>query len=182
MKNDASDSGPPRADSRLMTYDWPAYAALIESLARQVGASYRPDQIIGIARGGLMPAVILSNYLDAPIGVMAAASYEPGSPGFQDVKGSIKIGSNMASVMPQPGRHILLVDDMTDSGDTMAACSAWLRECPGGAVREIRTAVIWHKTGSIFRPDYFAEEVKPGADGRYPWIVQPFEKYEKRPG
>ncbi len=173
---------PPSAENGLLEYDWLAYVALIERLAAQVKASYRPDQVIGIASGGLIPAMILAKCLNVPLGVMAAASYETGESNVKNVRGQVRLGSSMASIMPRPGRRVLLVDDLTDSGGTMTACSAWLREFHGDVVQEIRTAAIWHKTRSTFRPDYLAAEVNPNAQGRYPWIVQPFEKYEREAG
>ncbi len=183
MNNDASADGPPpQAPADKLEYDWPAYVALIESLAAKVKAAYRPDQVVGIASGGLIPAMILAKCLDVPLGVMAAASYETGESNVKNVRGPVRLGSSMASIMPKPGRRVLLVDDLTDSGGTMTACAAWLREFHGDVVREIRTAAIWHKTRSTFRPDFLAAEVQPNPDGRYPWIVQPFEKYEREAG
>ena len=38
---------------------------------------------------------------------------------------------------------------------------------------KIKTAVLWHKEQSKFKPDYFVESLKGS-----PWIHMPFEKYE----
>jgi len=38
---------------------------------------------------------------------------------------------------------------------------------------KIKTAVIWHKSTSKFKPDYSVDYLKDS-----PWIHMPFEKYE----
>jgi uncharacterized protein len=40
-------------------------------------------------------------------------------------------------------------------------------------ITDIRTAVVWYKACSVFKPDYFVEYL---ADN--PWIMQPFEVYD----
>ncbi len=40
-------------------------------------------------------------------------------------------------------------------------------------IEKIKTAVLWHKEQSKFKPDYFVESLKGS-----PWIHMPFEKYE----
>jgi hypothetical protein len=41
------------------------------------------------------------------------------------------------------------------------------------AVTEVRTAVLWYKGNSTFRPDYFVQFLETS-----PWIHQPFEEYD----
>jgi hypothetical protein len=41
------------------------------------------------------------------------------------------------------------------------------------AVAEVRTAVLWYKGVSTFRPDYFVQFLETS-----PWIHQPFEEYD----
>ena len=38
---------------------------------------------------------------------------------------------------------------------------------------KIKTAVIWHKSTSKFKPDYYVDYLEDS-----PWIHMPFEKYE----
>jgi hypoxanthine phosphoribosyltransferase len=70
------------------------------------------------------------------------------------------------------GDRVLLVDDMVDSGHTLAAVHEELpRRFPH--VTELRTAVLWWKGQSVFKPDYFVD-YRPDS----PWIRQPFEVYD----
>ena len=66
---------------------------------------------------------------------------------------------------------MLLVDDLADSGVTLAAVVERLRGIP--AITELRSAVLWTKAVSTYTPDYFVE-VLPTS----PWIHQPFEEYD----
>ena len=40
-------------------------------------------------------------------------------------------------------------------------------------ITDLRTAVIWTKGGSTFKPDYSIEDLPTN-----PWIHQPFEEYD----
>ena len=68
--------------------------------------------------------------------------------------------------------HLLLVDDLVDSGVTLSRVIAHLRQ-RYPAVTELRTAVIWYKACSSVVPDYYVEYLPTN-----PWIHQPFEVYD----
>ena len=64
---------------------------------------------------------------------------------------------------------MLLVDDMVDSGHTLAAVHDELpRRFPH--ISELHTAVLWWKGCSVFKPDFWVEHLPEN-----PWIRQPFE-------
>ena len=68
----------------------------------------------------------------------------------------------------------MLVDDLADSGKTLIKSIKWLEHFYGFYLDEkIKTAVIWHKSTSKFKPDYSVDYLKDS-----PWIHMPFEKYE----
>jgi uncharacterized protein len=73
---------------------------------------------------------------------------------------------------PRLGDCVLLVDDMVDSGHTLDAV---FRELPNRFphIAQIKTAVLWWKACSMFRPDYAVEYLPDN-----PWIHQPFEVYD----
>jgi hypoxanthine phosphoribosyltransferase len=67
---------------------------------------------------------------------------------------------------------VLLADDLVDSGETLQAVLPELkRRYP--KIEELRTAVLWYKAVSVYRPDYYVEHLEDS-----PWIHQPFESYE----
>ena len=61
-----------------------------------------------------------------------------------------------------------------DSGKTLIKSIKWLELFYGFYLEEkVKTAVLWHKEQSQFKPDYSVEFLKGS-----PWIHMPFEKYE----
>jgi len=150
--------------------DWHDYNLLVERLALNVYESgFRFNQIICIARGGLRVGDVLSRIFDQPLAILSTHSYtaEGGT-----VRGELVIAEHMTMTKPRLGDRVLLVDDMVDSGHTLEAV---YRELPRRFphVAELRTAVLWWKACSVFKPDYWVDYL---ADS--PWIHQPFEVYD----
>jgi hypoxanthine phosphoribosyltransferase len=149
---------------------WDDYNALVERLALAVHESgYAFDQNICIARGGLRVGDVLSRIFEQPLAILSTHSYasEGGT-----VRGELVIAEHMTMTKPRLGSHVLLVDDMVDSGHTLQAVHRELpRRFPH--IAELRTAVLWWKACSVFRPDYWVQYL---ADN--PWIHQPFEIYD----
>lgn len=150
--------------------DWPKYNTLVEQLAHHIHTSgYRFNQIICIARGGLRVGDVLSRIFDQPLAILSTHSYsaEGGM-----IRGELVIAEHMTMTKPRLGDRVLLVDDMVDSGHTLAAVRDELPRRFAHIV-ELRTAVLWWKACSVFRPDCYVEYL---ADS--PWIRQPFEVYD----
>ena len=70
------------------------------------------------------------------------------------------------------GEHVLLVDDLVDSGGTLDVVKRHLLAAYP-SIQDLRTAVLWHKACSKCAPDYSVEYLPDN-----PWIHQPFEPYE----
>lgn len=146
----------------LVTWEESAYLA--RRLAGAIKADgYRPDLVIAIGRGGYVPARIVCDCL------------------LHDMLTSMKVEhwgiaahKKTDTVVRFPlavdvrGRSVLIVDDVTDTGDTLAATVAHVASLHP---REVRTAVLQHKDTSRFTPDYFAEFVTEWSWIIYPWAV-----------
>lgn len=150
---------------------WDRYNTLIERLALVVHESgYEFDQIICIARGGLRVGDVLSRIYDMPLAILSTHSYaaEAGT-----VRGELVIAEHMTMTSPTLGSRVLLVDDMVDSGHTLAMVVAELpkRHPHIGA---LKSAVLWWKACSVFRPDFHVDYLPDN-----PWIHQPFEIYDR---
>ena len=150
--------------------DWSHYNTLVEQLALSVHESgFRFNQIICIARGGLRVGDVLSRIFDLPLAILSTHSYtaEGGT-----IRGELVIAEHMTMTKPRLGDRVLLVDDMVDSGHTLAAVHDELpRRFPH--IVEAKTAVLWWKACSVFEPDFFVEYLPDN-----PWIHQPFEVYD----
>jgi len=150
---------------------WDQYNTLIERLALVVHESgYEFDQIICIARGGLRVGDVLSRIYEKPLAILSTHSYaaEAGT-----VRGELVIAEHMTMTSPKLGSRVLLVDDMVDSGHTLAMVVAELPKRYPHIVA-LRSAVLWWKACSVFRPDFHVDYLPDN-----PWIHQPFEIYDR---
>lgn len=150
---------------------WDRYNTLIERLALVVHESgYAFDQIICIARGGLRVGDVLSRIYDKPLAILSTHSYaaEAGT-----VRGELVIAEHMTMTSPTLGSRVLLVDDMVDSGHTLAMVVAELPKRHPHIVA-LRSAVLWWKACSVFQPDFHVDYLPDN-----PWIHQPFEIYDR---
>jgi hypothetical protein len=151
---------------------WEEYHAKIEQLATQIYQSqWEFDQILCLARGGLRIGDVLSRIFDKPLAILSASSYR--GKDFQD-RGNLTIANNITMTTATLGKRILLVDDLVDSGVTLAAILKWLKQHNEFDIAEVRSAVLWFKDCSVVKPEYYIDFLPDN-----PWIHQPFEKYEK---
>ncbi|MFZ9407425.1 MAG: phosphoribosyltransferase [Burkholderiaceae bacterium] len=156
--------------SDRLEVSWDDYHQLIEALALQVHESaWKPDVIVCMARGGLRVGDVFSRLFRLPLGVLFSSSYR--ERGGQE-RGALQIGSEIASVSQLPAGRWLLVDDLADSGGTLEGVLPWLSD-RYPQIAQLRTAVLWTKDGSRFRPDYSVARVPASC-----WIAQPFERYD----
>ena len=151
---------------------WSDYHQKIEQLAAQIYQSnWHFNQIVCLARGGLQVGDILSRIYKQPLAILATSSYV--GPGKQE-RGNLIFSSHLTMTTTALGSHILLVDDLVDSGVTLEQTIPWLRQHYSSQIEEIRTAVLWYKACSAIAPDYYVDYFPDN-----PWIHQPFEHYEQ---
>ncbi len=149
---------------------WDQYNTLVERLALKVHESgYRFNQIICIARGGLRVGDVLSRIYELPLAILSTHSYAANG---GTVRGELVIAEHMTMTSPRLGDKVLLVDDMVDSGHTLDQVYRTLpTRFP--SITDLRTAVVWWKACSIFKPDFWVDYLPDN-----PWIHQPFEVYD----
>ena len=138
---------------------WELFGELCRALALRVAQDYHPDLVIGIATAGVIPAATVAAMLHAD---------------FEAMRISRRDGDRMAAfprvLSPTPvearGKRVLIVDEITTSGDTLRLALAAVREV-GPA--EVRTATSFVRPGG-YRPNYFALETEQLVV--YPWDRQ----------
>jgi hypoxanthine phosphoribosyltransferase len=153
-----------------MYVTWDQYHESIEKLARQVQESnWQFNQLMCIARGGLRVGDVLSRIYDMPLAILSTSSYTEKA---GTIRGELMIAEQMTMASGRLGDRVLLVDDLVDSGVTLEAVMRTLpQRYP--QITALRTAVLWYKACSVFKPDYFIEYLPDN-----PWIHQPFEVYD----
>jgi uncharacterized protein len=150
---------------------WDEYHRAIEQLAAQVHQSgWQFNQILCLARGGLRVGDILSRIFDQPLAILSTSSYR----GESHDRSTLVFSEDLTKTTLNLGSHILLVDDLVDSGVTLQKTLPWLDRKYGFYISEVRTAVLWYKACSVIKPDYYVDYLPEN-----PWIHQPFEHYEK---
>ncbi len=150
---------------RCYLVSWDEVYKLTETLVFKIKHSgFKPDIVIGIARGGLVPARIVCDFLLQKNLVCIKAEHW----GIASMLGEAKI------TYPLPvdisGKKVLVVDDVVDSGDT---CAVVMKHIAEKNPSEVRTAVLHYKTSSTFVPDYWAEK-----QAEWKWIIYPWALYE----
>jgi hypoxanthine phosphoribosyltransferase len=132
-------------------------------------SGYKIDIAVAIARGGFVPARILSDFLS--IRNLTAIKVEHwGIAATETEKAVLKYPLN-ADIK---NKSVLLVDDITDTGDTLRVSIEYLRSFEP---KEIRSAVLVHKTCSVITPDYFIRKVE-----KWKWITFPWHVWEDLTG
>jgi hypoxanthine phosphoribosyltransferase len=143
--------------------EWLEFGRLCESLASVIKGSGRTvDLVVGIARGGIPPAMVVADRLRVPIDFINVKSYT----GVQQ-RGRVKIISTLFE--DASNKHVLVVDDLVDQGETMETILAFLAERHHPT--SVMTAALFIKPWSKFRPDFFVDTTDT-------WVVFPWEHGE----
>jgi uncharacterized protein len=117
----------PRARPRegLREVGWAEFPEIARALAARIAADYAPDVVLGVLTGGV--------FLGGALAVPLRAEFQPVRVTKQ---GKRSISEAVSGVR---GKKVLVVDDVTVSGKTLAAACAAARR---GGARETRTATI----------------------------------------
>lgn len=97
----------------------------VAEMGKQITADYQGKELVVVVllKGAAWFATDLTRAIDLPLRVdfMVASSYGNGTSTTGNVKVKLDISENIA------GKHVLLIDDIIDSGVTFAAISDMLR-------------------------------------------------------
>lgn len=149
---------------------WGRFYALCRRLAAAVRESgFRPDAIVAIGRGGWMPGRVLSDLL----GEMNLTEFKVEHYHGARREPLARVRYPLAADLT--GLRVLLVDDVSDTGDTYRVGLEHLHAA--SRPREVRTAALHHKVVSTFEPDLYAARVV-----RWRWIIYPWAVVEDLAG
>jgi hypoxanthine phosphoribosyltransferase len=127
----------------VLEVDWPFFGEICRALALRVAREYQPEIVLGIAKAGVIPGVVVASILQCEFTIMAVTR--------RDEDSSPVLVSGPPSTIR--GRRILVVDETCDTGSTMRLA---LNEVRALKPAEVRSAVSF-KTGE-YAPDYHAFE------------------------
>jgi hypoxanthine phosphoribosyltransferase len=157
------------SDPDLSYIPYPEFVADVQAVAAALESDgWTPDHIVGIGRGGLVPAAYLSHRTGISL---LSVDYSSGVPSFAE-----ELIEKLAAATRE-GRSILLVDDINDSGGTIEALRKSLID--HGAIEEgVRVAVLIDNVRSRARVDYRSRTIDRSSDKR--WFVFPWEAMAER--
>ena len=133
---------------QFLDLSWEMFGELCRALALRVAREYDPDLVVGIARAGVIPGAVIASVLRVDFYSMKITRRE-GDTVVRERPEVLSAAPSQAS-----GRRILLVDEITSSGDTLRLGLAACRDV--GPV-ELRTATCFVRPQG-YKPDYFALE------------------------
>lgn len=143
---------------------WEGFGEASRDLARVIVADgFDPEVVVAIARGGLLPAGAIAYAMGVKsCGALNVEFYT----GVGTVLDAPEVLPPALDIDYLDGRRVLLVDDVADSGRTLALAVDLLRERRA----DVRSVTIYTKPGSIATPDYSWRETPLWID--FPWSWQ----------
>jgi uncharacterized protein len=149
--------------NEFMEVSWEMFGELCRALAMRVSHDFEPDLVVGVARAGVIPGAIIASLLRLDFYSMNISRRE----GAELVRDRPAVRS--AAPIQAEGRRVVLVDEITTSGDTLRLGIAALRDV---GAREIRTATTFARPRG-YRPDVHALET--AATVVFPWDRKVFD-------
>jgi len=139
-----------------------------DAIAERVrGADHVPHTIVALTRGGWVPARLVADR----IGIKRLVSLRAQHWGVTATpSGSAELTEGLSG--PVAGEDVLVVDDITDTGQSLELATALVRS---SGARRVESATCLHITHSKFVPTYYAEEIP--REG-WVWIVFPWNYWE----
>lgn len=145
--------------------DWNKFYSLSRAVAKKIKeAGYKPDVVIGLARGGWILSRVLCDFLGVK-DLLSIKVEHWGITASPDGEARVKYPLSV----DLSGKTVLVVDDITDTGESMRKSVEHVKTL-GPA--EIRTAALRHIEASKFIPDYYGEEIK------WRWVIFPWNYIE----
>lgn len=140
------------------------YKAMLHEIIRQMAVDgWHPDIVCGPLRGGLAPAVYISHF------------YQITMVPLTDLH--IPHEFTNASILDDlfKNRHVLMIDDICDSGKTFDYLSKIIGTTPYNTCKF--AALHFNLGQDLFTLDYWGDEINKLEDPR--WVIYPWEEWWK---
>ncbi len=153
---------------RCRRTSWSDADAWADHLAENIrAADRRPETIVALTRGGWVPARLLADRL----GIKRLVSLRAQHWGVTATpSGQAELTEGLSG--PVKGQDVLVVDDITDTGQSLELATAHVT---AAGARRVESATCLHITHSKFRPTYFAQEIPRD---EWVWVIFPWNYWE----
>jgi hypoxanthine phosphoribosyltransferase len=142
--------------------------AILKAIANQ-GIQY--DYVVGIVRGGAIPAVYMSHHLNVPMKAVSWSTFHAD----QCRESAFDIAEDIIE-----GKKVLLIDDILDSGRTMKELFEDWRVKP----EQVDTAVLIYNTAQPIQPKFYGRTIDRTTDSSWVnfwWEVSQEEAQKRLP-
>lgn len=159
--------------SKKRYIDFSEAKGLVGNIARHIQKNnYKIVGVVGIVRGGLPPATMLSHYFGVPLYIIDYSLRDRNNAQHFN-NHAVEVIRDAYGTVGQDG-YILVVDDINDSGDTFKAIWNFIDEelfAPKGFIY----AALLEKCTSKFDCDFYGEILMD--EQCNDWIVFPWEEW-----
>ncbi len=142
----------------IVQLSWDDIMEMCRELAVRVKAEFDPDIIVGIAKAGVIPAVILASMLRVDFFPVKLSRR----------KKDIVVRDRPDIIVPMTenvaGKRVVIVDEISDTGETLRLAK---REAEKKGARKVRTLTLYVHSES-YRPTWYALETAA-------LIIQPWD-------
>lgn len=168
--------------TKTITYNWKKVDKAVQDIAMSMYKDgWRPDYIVGITRGGLVPAVMLSHKTGIPMHTLCVQLAADGLE--ENTESNCWMSEDAFGYEKDPlkgPKNILIIDDINRGGDAMewimkdwqASCLPNNEEWDNVWHNNVRFASLMSNPNSIVDTDYWSEEF---LDEDATWIEFPWE-------
>ncbi|HHW18872.1 MAG TPA: phosphoribosyltransferase [Firmicutes bacterium] len=132
----------------LYRLTWDEVMEACRNIAVEAEKSFGPSVIVGVAKGGLIPATIVASILRVDLFPCLVTRRRRGEVVHEKPEVVVSVSEHVA------GQRVLVVDEMVMTGETMRVVSA---QCKKQKARHVRTACLWASSES-WKPTFYAME------------------------
>lgn len=159
-------------NNNINYFNWEEISAIVKNMGNNIKSNYNPEIIVSIVRGGMIPSVILSHYLNIRK-IENIKSIETISDEINAVKKKPMIDEKV-NLSEIKRKKVLIVDDILGSGATIRKIKEEIKKWQP---KELRTAICvvneenWEKSNKgnyNDEIDYIGKIVRG-------WVVFPWE-------
>lgn len=146
-----------------INYTWEQFDFDIAKLKRWITeVDFNPNMIVGLHRGGMVPAIALSHSLDVPCIPLEWST--------RDSKRCDHVTAQYITSLNNKGIKVLVVDDIVDSGLTISSLKPHINL----RTNSVLYTSLWYNPSQSCSMHFWANVIDRSVDDR--WIIFPWEE------